>query len=280
MIYRLLLLAAFAISPALAADPLCAKDFSAIINNTSEEFLARRMERIVLEEIPDSYKMVERLSPERIELWNKTLLKELRDLPMTGEERGRSSGLSLPEIHALYKRVATNRVADYSKPVMDKYDPDGKIGFCFGRASAAHWIALQTTDIAKENIKKIWAIGTMKYNQVYWAHHVASIVRDKNGVWHSLDPEYGRPLRLPVWYQKVKAMDADGRLQLFVTPAKRFGPGSKNTYNTVNRDNTDVDLTIPFYNNYFTDLLQTTREEAAEIRRMREASGVARKMNP
>ncbi|MGZ3711767.1 MAG: hypothetical protein ACXVBE_08425 [Bdellovibrionota bacterium] len=247
----------------------CSQNFSDIINNNSEE-AERRISRVVLEEITDNYFNVDRRDPVKIKLWNKALLKELKDLPMTGEDRFRLSGLSHTQIYKLYDRVAYHPVVNYS--LVGNYDPKGNIGFCFGRAMGAHLEAIQT-GLAHENIRKIWAVGRMRYNNIYWKHHVATIVRDKNGGWWAIDPEYFEPLKLPIWVQKVKKMDDDGKLQFFVTPARRFGPDSNGAYQTTDPSKMTYLKADP-YNRYFDNLLEYTREEAAEIKRMRDASEV------
>jgi hypothetical protein len=275
----LLLFAILSALPILAnaSTEECADDFSKIINaHDSNREVEKKMSQIVLEEISDSYRDVERSSPARIATWNKVLLKKLRRLPMTGAERGRLSGLSMAQINQLYEKVANHSVG--SLKVVKRYDPDGNIGFCFGRASISHVEALEM-GLAKENVKKIWAIGSMKYEDIFWQHHVSGIVRRDDGVWFTIDPEYDYPRKLDEWAKIVKKMDADGKLQFFVTDAKRFGPDDFNTYNIAGpdkRDDTTVNITDDFYNKYFVDWLKATREEAAEINTAREAAKLSK----
>ncbi len=251
---------------------LCADDFSKIINSHDENW-AQKLGETVLKEINDSYYDVDRNNPARIAKWNKTLERTMRELPLTGDVRGRLGGLSWQEITALYEKIINHPVGDYR--IVSKYDPEGNIGFCFGRAMIAHIEALET-GLAKENIRKIWAIGTMKYDNILWNHHVATMVRGKNGIWYVLDPEYGQVLKMATWMKRVKKMDADNKLEFFVTNPNRFGPESdlasrRNVaplpleLGTTTSQRNDTDAPRP-YNGYFQDEMEYTRREAAELK--------------
>jgi hypothetical protein len=246
-----------------AEEEFCARDFSEIINSQQKN-ADQQIEEIVLKEIEDSYFNVERSSSENIARWNEILLREINELPMTDGKNGRLTGLGWDEITGLYKKVARHPVADYK--IVKNYDPYGNMGFCFGRAMAAHIEAIQT-GLDKKNIRKIWAVGEMSYKKIMWQHHVATMVRGKNGVWYVIDPEYGRPLKMETWARTVKKMDSNGKLQFFITDAHRFDPIDADPYRP-------ADMNAYFYNNYFVDMLAYTRREADELKGQQEANKI------
>jgi hypothetical protein len=224
---------------------------------------AKTLEDEVLEEITGNYYYVQRRDPKKIAEWNESLLEELEDLPLTGVERGRTPGLSRAEIQALYEKVKNHPVASCRK--VKKYDPEGNIGFCFGRAMSVHLEALRL-GLAKESVRKMWAVGSMKYKDIFWQHHVATMVRDERGRWWVIDPEYRQPKTLRAWFKTVKKMDADDKLQFFSSNANRFGPSNNDTYNP-------DELASEFYNGYFRDLMRVSREEAEAGKRSTEKAG-------
>lgn len=216
---------------------------------------AEGLESEVLEEISGNYYKVERKSPADVAAWNKALFQELNDLPLSGADRERIGGLSAEAIQGLYDKVKNHPVASCKN--VKKYDPDGNIGFCFGRAMSVHLEALRM-GVAKESVRKMWAVGSMKYKNIFWQHHVATMVRDEKGAWWVIDPEYKKPKLLKEWYKTIKKMDSDDKLQFFSSEGKRFGPASDATY-------TPDDMTSEFYNGYFEDLMRVSREEAKSV---------------
>jgi len=117
--------------------------------------------------------------------------------------------------------------------------------------------------VAKENVKKIWAVGTMEYDKINWQHHVAGMVRGDDGKWYVLDPEYDRVLELRAWMNRVKKMDKKGSLLFFASEGKRFAPFNGDPIKP-------WDVSRDAYNGYFADYMAESRREAAEIMRQRE----------
>jgi hypothetical protein len=194
--------------------------------------------------------------------WNEDVLNALEALPVTGPERGRLGGADDALLRKLQLDHVTNPVS--GSWTVQKYDPCGKIGFCFGRAMNSHLKALRM-GLAKENVRKIWAIGPMKYgyrDEEIWTHHVATMVRGEDKKWYVIDKKGEMPMELREWYAQAKRFSTDGRLQLFATDPARWGPASNDVYSR-------EELADDFYNGYFDDLLKASREEAQDLIRQR-----------
>lgn len=198
-------------------------------------------------------------TPAKARKWNEALLQHLRALPQTGIERGRLPSLSLDQLDELYLKASTHPVADYD--LVKRWDPEGNFGFCFGRAENVYEQALKF-GVAKENVKKIWAVGQMEYDKIYWQHHVAGMVRGHDGKWYVLDPEYGRVLELRQWMNRVKKMDTKGSLLFFASEGKRFSPFNEQPIKP-------WDVSPDAYNGYFADYMEESRREAADLLRQR-----------
>lgn len=242
---------------------------TAFAGRTHEE-VHKEVEDELLKDLDGSYFDI-RTTPRKAAAWNERMFTALENMQLPPVQvRGRMGSMSQAQIQALYDEASTDKVADYAK--VKKYDPTGGIGFCFGRAMNAHLYALRA-GLAKESIRKIWAVGTMKYDRIFWRYHVTTIVRRTDGNWMAIDPEYNKPITIREWFKVVKAMDADDKLQFFTSSAKRFGPGSNDTYSNDQLDPKKLDPRAgDAYNGYFHDLLAEAREEAREIMQMRKDS--------
>jgi hypothetical protein len=136
-----------------------------------------------------------------------------------------------------------------------KYDPDGKTGFCFGRAFIAD-IESRRFGLAKGSIKKAWAIGEIT-TDVQWRFHVTLIVKAEGGGWWAIDPFHKGPLKLEEWFARMKEYNAAGDLRLHITESARFGPSNSQRY-------TKEELASAVYNDYFTTLLNYFHEKSIE----------------
>lgn len=137
------------------------------------------------------------------------------------------------------------------------YDPNGQLGFCFGRAMYLHLDLLQR-GVDKGSIFKAFVIGPMKYENIDWQFHVATVVRSTEGGWIVIDPEYRQVLSLEEWFKKNASLSTDKKLRLYVTEAKKFG-ASAPAY-------TEPALQDPWYNGYFKDMLARIRTRLAARR--------------
>lgn len=91
----------------------------------------------------------------------------------------------------LLQEVTNNEVAKFS--ALKIYDPpqndrpDSEIGYCFGRAMAAHLIA-RKMGLEESSMKKIFAAGDMQNNTVRWRFHMATLVRGEDSKYYAIDP--------------------------------------------------------------------------------------------
>jgi hypothetical protein len=187
---------------------------------------------------------------ETINKWNEVLLAEFEKIPFTARLANRKAGLNREEIRRLYDRVSNHPVA--AQCHLHKYDKDGRMGYCFGRATAAHLEAIEAK-VQKESIRKIWAVGPMKTGSTNWQYHVTTLVRDDQGVWQAIDPIMWRPIPLQQWVTKMKSFSTDSSLTFFVTDPKRGFPHFGGRYRP---DHFRGDQADPF----FRDLMEESRK--------------------
>ncbi|OFZ78945.1 MAG: hypothetical protein A3K03_06435 [Bdellovibrionales bacterium RIFOXYD1_FULL_44_7] len=137
---------------------------------------------------------------------------------------------------------------------LDKYDPTGSMGFCFGRAMTAHLESLYR-GICQTSIMKMWALGDLRTGDHKWRYHVTTIVKGPGKTWWAIDPIMYRVLTVEEWYKEMKAFDYDGMMKIYITAAKKFGPSTDKYHNS--------ELLDPIFNQYFRDLLKYYRENGA-----------------
>lgn len=123
----------------------------------------------------------------------------------------------------LYRAVAGHPVAGLEH--VARYDPSGEIGFCFGRAMAAHLLALRM-GLSPDSIRKIFIVGDLRSaDGVAWRFHVAALVRGTDGAWHAIDPIAPGPLELGGWARFVQdGYDKERGAKLYMTPAEAVMP--------------------------------------------------------
>jgi hypothetical protein len=222
--------------------------------------LGAPMNERVLQDLNDDLIATQnKISAEDAGKWNYALVSALNSMPVVKRNPKRIYGLTKEQRSALYNKVAHDPVV--SPEFLKKYDPSGKIGFCFGRAFVAYVEALRM-GLAKENILKLWVVGNMKYKSINWAYHVTTIVRGDDGQWYAIDPEFREPFPIGSWYENIaNKLTNDGRLQLFATDPKRFGPNGGGDA----RPPRPSSLHNPIYNHYFEDYLKNSRSETQEV---------------
>jgi hypothetical protein len=146
------------------------------------------------------------------------LYRELTDRPAT------KTALTKKERQEIFNEVSRHRVASLAQ--LDKYDPTGEIGFCFGRAMATHLIA-RKHGLAEESVRKLFVIGDLRQSEnPEWRFHVTTLVRGEEGGWFAIDPimEFpiapGTPLPMDRWMQIVeKVWDKKKQAKFYeVTP--------------------------------------------------------------
>lgn len=212
------------------------------------------------EELVESYDEIMKQS-DMFSLWRKTKAEAdavndatLRylDIPVEDNHVKRVAELNSNQRNKVYRAVDNHPVA--SQCHLRRYDPQGNMGFCFGRAMTAH-LELLNSGVQKDKIRKLWAVGSFKTGSSNWRYHVTTIVKGDDGQWWAIDPIFGYPVSAKDWFKRMKGYDVGGDMTLFTSEAKRFGPSSPDKYN---RNHLNIDS----YNNYFNDLLKSYRENS------------------
>lgn len=86
--------------------------------------------------------------------------------------------ISSEEIGRLWAHIEKHPVIGTES--INQYDPQLGIGFCFARALVAHKILIDRRAKA-EHVFKVFAVGQMNYEGVFWRFHVATVVWTEKG---------------------------------------------------------------------------------------------------
>ncbi len=112
--------------------------------------------------------------------------------------------LSSEKIKSLYSEAVNHPIAKISEENLKKYDPNGIIGFCFGRAMAVHLLA-RKMGLAPTSIKKFFVIGDLRSGrESEWRFHVTTLVLNENREWIAVDPIMRGPMPLRDWVKYVQ----------------------------------------------------------------------------
>lgn len=193
--------------------------------------------------------------PQKIHHSNRQVIREIEQLEVA-QDSNRVTSLSEKELRKFFNYAVHHPVAGID--ALKKYDPNGSIGFCFGRALFIH-LELLRRGVAKESIKKVFVVGEMlevdptTAKQTIWQFHVATAVKGADGQWWVIDPSYGLS-ELRAWYKFMKTMAINGRISVFNTPLSKIGPSAWE-YNIQ-----EGGLFDPSYNNYFKDLFASFKK--------------------
>ena len=181
--------------------------------------------------------------------------REIRDLelltiPARNVKRVRSvdpksaqSMLASIELHPVVSHYA-----------LSKYNTKASgIGFCFGRATYAHLMALDM-GVQKEAIKKAFVVGPMKAGDTTWGFHVATLIKSGDD-WLAIDSVPGTtPLKLQDWFAYFKKQSVDRKLMLFITEPEKFTPGPQ-SYTQIQMG-LNLSREQDWYSGYFQDLMK------------------------
>lgn len=194
------------------------------------------------------FSIQQRLSNKEIKDQNKNLKRLLKRGDGPVESNGRIPHVTESQAQKLYRAMEDANVYQnehcYARP-------DVTIGYCFGRAVVAHTEAiLRGVDAAA--VKKIWVVGDMNH----WGHHVATIVRSKDGGWLAIDNVSGL-VPADRWVDSLRRMqNGNKEVMFFVTQGERIGPYDARTYNLVDFFNTTTaryNREQDYYRGYFHD---------------------------
>lgn len=144
--------------------------------------------------------------------------REIEELSLSHKE-----GLNSAEVQKLFDFVAFNPIAKISDENSAKYDPDGIMGYCFGRAMAAHLIARSQFSLQSPSIRKVFMVGDLQgeSDPRKWRFHVTTVVKglndqgEKSG-WFAIDPIQEGPLPLKTWIDQTQSIwDAEKKAKLY-----------------------------------------------------------------
>lgn len=129
----------------------------------------------------------------------------------------------------LFKLARFHKVA--SLEAVEKYDPTGEIGFCFGRAMTVNLIA-RKMGLDSNSIRKLFVIGDLRQGEnPEWRFHVTTLVKGDDSKWYAIDPIMqwplapGGPILMENWMEIVqKTWDKDKRAQFYLTGAATVLP--------------------------------------------------------
>lgn len=128
-------------------------------------------------------------------------------------------------IEAVYRDLTQNAVAKEQNAA--NYDPNGDLGFCFGRAMWVHHL-LRKRQIAQGDIAKLFVVGKLSYRDLMWDFHVTTLVRAQDKTWWAIDSLYDKPLPAVEWMQRAQKLGANQkRPELFFafTDPRKFQAG-------------------------------------------------------
>lgn len=166
--------------------------------------------------------------------------------------RAPGNDLSLSEIRAIQTSMGDHPVVGTAATKI--YDPDLRVGFCFGRAAYAHFEFLARGVPAKD-IAKIFAVGNLRHRGGPWRFHVATIVRDDSGRWWAIDSLQKEVLGVEAWMRAVSGMDlhpSAPTVRFYVTDPAKFQP-LFGAYDPLK-------LQDPLFKSYFVDLARWFHE--------------------
>jgi hypothetical protein len=134
-------------------------------------------------------------------------------------------GLTVPQRQLVWDAVFHDPVAglDDDKK-LKKYDPQGFIGFCFGRSMAVHLMARQM-GLAEDSVRQLFIIGELDVSaQTKWRFHVTALVRGDDGIWYAIDPLMAGPVSAAAWVASVRAWDKNRKAHLYAASADTVLP--------------------------------------------------------
>lgn len=187
---------------------------------------------------------------------NQRLVNDLANEPQQSNGDGKAP-FTRDQANALYFKNLSHPVV--GNAALSLYDtPDRRFGFCFGRAQ---WVAIELLrlGVRKENIKKIFAVGNMRDQDISWQFHVATMVRVDDGEWIAIDTELSRIATATEWVSQLERISTDGKLLFFVTEIDRLGASSTMKFGPAEFRNPFND---PNYNKYFEDMMADFRSQS------------------
>lgn len=136
---------------------------------------------------------------------------------------------SLSERREVFNLARYHKVAALEK--IHQYDPNGEIGFCFGRAMTVDLLA-RKKGLDSASIKKLFVIGDLRSgDNPEWRFHVTTLLKEESGNWSAIDPIMepplapGGPLPMEGWMEIVeKTWDKNKRAHFYLVDGQTVIP--------------------------------------------------------
>lgn len=165
-----------------------------------------------------SYTDLNRLASKQFDIENQKLIRQLK---VESKERAAPPKVALE----VFDSIASHPVVG-DRAIDSKYDPDRKVGFCFGRAAYVH-LELLKKGVHQRDIAKIFAIGRLKYGGAFWNFHMATMLRDEKNQWWVIDAVVGDVRPVESWIAKAKSFSSRPdvpTVRFYTTDARKFQP--------------------------------------------------------
>ncbi|MHC9542291.1 MAG: hypothetical protein AB9903_22510 [Vulcanimicrobiota bacterium] len=136
----------------------------------------------------------------------------------------RFDSLTAEKRQFLFDAVANHEVAGIK--MLKKYDPEGIMGFCYGRAMASHLIACRM-GLTPGSIRKIFMVGVLNYCcGKEWRFHVSTIVKGDDRRWYAIDPTRGLRLNtVDGWVGTIgNSWEQEKKVKLYLTSTSAITP--------------------------------------------------------
>lgn len=213
---------------------------------TLDSALASEFSRPIRTNLYDDYNSLasQDVDPSEIEKVNLKALQEINSL-QTESRPNRLKSINYEQAKTVLQSLNMNPIT--GPRGIFTYDPEMRIGFCFGRALFVH-LELLRRGVSKDSIKKVFAVGPMKNRAGNWQFHVTTLVRGPQENWLAIDNYLNRIVTLEQWMDEMRTFSTDKKLRFYLTEPNKIGPSGWE-YNVK-----PGGLFDPGYNGYFRDL--------------------------
>ncbi|MBI4802159.1 MAG: hypothetical protein HY796_06510 [Elusimicrobia bacterium] len=145
------------------------------------------------------------------------------DYILQKQSAAKFSQLNASQIKSLFHKTSNNKVAALNK--VPYYDPSGELGFCFGRAMAAHLLG-RRLGLKEQSTGKAFIIGDLKSGETTeWRFHVTAMVRGPGREWFAIDPIMPGPLPIRAWIKEIRALvDKQTKAKIYFTHSDAVMP--------------------------------------------------------
>lgn len=171
---------------------------------------------------PGNYQKLNKLLADEVNQSNQKLTAILES-----QKSKRWPGVDQKKIQEIYQRLKEHKVAKLSE--VKKYDKPGNVGFCHGRATAAHYMLIEEK-VPQESILKVYALGRFHFFGVDWTYHMATAVKGNAGQWWVIDSIFEAPLEIKDWMiqvnERFSKQKSNRHTRFYTSDPRKFLPTS------------------------------------------------------